>query len=570
MKRKRVTLMPIKFDTTTQTPLTEGGEGYIYEYNGKILKTFKPHIDIATKERKVNAMIKSNLPKSVVKPIDTVLDMRGRFIGYCMEKVAGEEFKRLSNRKFVTANNITTKDILSMLVKVKAVLESLHKQHIYVGDLNDQNILFDTKKNVYLIDCDSWTVGNDKCTVAMDMFKDPKLQADNFNAGTDNYAFSVLAWKSLTRVHPFGGTMEPDISILERMKKGISVIDRQEAKLPRTTKMWNGFSPDLASEFKSVFEDGVRTLSDNMEDMLANLTQCKKDREYYYNKFSSCPYCDSNAQVNKKPISQGVVGGLKLYAIYDGAKIKAVFDRYTYLDNDNCVHNGVEVNAYVSMYRYHYTKDRTWILESPDYFTFDTGKTYHIEKKYKSTVEVRGNKIYYISPKNTLTRLEIMPSGNAIKNICKVSNVAYFAVGGENYCIVNYYTGKLIININGTNTVIDYNSDIVNYGIHYDNMSDKWLIILENSSGKFYTWVINGQMVEYGTDAIRYSCQLNCPCISNSTIFIPVDGKIRGFSYQKSAFKDFECSVVSEESKLIKEKNRFVIVNLENVYHLER
>ena len=46
--------------------------------------------------------------------------------------------------------------------------------------------------------------------------------------------------------------------------------------------------------------------------------------------------------------------------------------------------------------------------------------------------------------------------------------------------------------------------------------------------------------------------------------------KIRGYSYKKSSFKDFECSVVSEESKLIKEKNRFVIVNLENVYCLEK
>lgn len=43
--------MPIKFDTTTRTPLTEGGEGYIYEYNGKIIKTFKQHIDITAKER---------------------------------------------------------------------------------------------------------------------------------------------------------------------------------------------------------------------------------------------------------------------------------------------------------------------------------------------------------------------------------------------------------------------------------------------------------------------------------------------------------------------------------------
>lgn len=107
--------MPIKFDTTTRTPLTEGGEGYIYEYNGKIIKTFKPHIDMAAKERKVNALMKATLPNAVIKPEGMVLDMRGNFSGYYMKKVSGEEFKRLSNRKFVTANNITTKDILGLL-----------------------------------------------------------------------------------------------------------------------------------------------------------------------------------------------------------------------------------------------------------------------------------------------------------------------------------------------------------------------------------------------------------------------------------------------------------------------
>lgn len=562
--------MPIKFDATSQMPLTEGGEGYIYEYNGKIIKTFKPHIDIAAKKRKVNTLMKANLPQAVIKPIDTVLDARGKFIGYCMETVLGEEFKRLSNRKFVTANNITTKDILSMLVKIKSVLENLHKQHIYVGDLNDQNILFDVAGNVYLIDCDSWTVGNDKCTVAMDLFKDPKLLADNFSTDTDNYAFAVLAWKSLTRVHPFGGTMEPDIPILERMEKGISVIDRPEVKLPRTTKDWRGFSPGLIDEFKAFFESELRIMSWNMEDMLANLTQCKKDKEYYYSKFSSCPYCDSDAQVRKKPVSQGTVGGLKLYAIYNGEKVKTVFDRYTYLDHDGYIHNGNLRYVYTSPFRFYYTDDGCEVMDSAECFTAGKNKLYRVEKKYKSAIEVNGNSVYYISPQNTFTRLEVMDSGNAIQNICKVGNTAYFAVNGDNYCIINYYTGKLIVNINGANTIINYDSDIVNYGIHYDDVSGKWMIILENSSGQFYTWVLNGQMVEYGTDAIRYSFQLNCPCISNSTIFIPVDGKIRGFSYQKSAFKDFECSIVSEESKLIKEKNRFVIVNLENVYILEK
>ena len=320
-----------------------------------------------------------------------------------------------------------------------------------------------------------------------------------------------------------------------------------------------------------MFESDLRSLSDSMEDMQNNLSYCKKDKEYYYNKFSMCPYCDSSAQVNKKPISQGTVGGLKLYAIYDGNDIKAVFDRYTYLDNDGYVICGNNKTKYFKGNRYYFATCGAVVYGNEVSFNIEHEHIgHHVLKKYKSTVEIVGNKIYYISNKNTLVELTIVnEQNNGMKALCKVSNTAYFAVSGDNYCVVNYYTGKIIVNVNGTNTVIDYNSDIVNYGIHHDEISGKWLIILEDSKGKFATYVISGGTVEYKTNSIKYACQLNCPCIYNSNIFIPVDGKIRGYSYKKSAFKDFECSVVSEESKLIKEKNRFVIVNLENVYYLE-
>lgn len=563
--------MPLKFDITNKTALTEGGEGAIYEHNGKIIKVFKSHVDLSAKIRKINILMKANLPKEVITPIESVTDNAGRFIGYVMQKVAGEEFKRLSNRKFVTANSIDTKFVLSLLVKLKSILQEIHRQDIYVGDLNDQNILFDMSGNVYFIDCDSWSVGSDRCSVVMDLFKDPKLVADEFNAKTDNYAFMVLAWKSLTRVHPFGGTMNPDILVTERMVKGISVVDRMEVTIPRTAKSWKGFSPDLIDEFKDVFEKGTRTLSGNMEDMLNNLSYCQKDKEYYYGKYSCCPYCDSSAKVNKKPVLQGVVGNLKLYALYDGNNIRTMFDRYTYLDNDGYVVSGNNKEKYSSGARYYFTQNGVFIKDSDSEFGIyhkNNSDTYHIQKKFKSQIIVEGNSVYYISQQNTFVKMEVMQSGNAIKNICKVSNIVYFAVEKGNYCVVNYYAGKVIVNINGINTVIDYKSDILGYGIHHDEITGKWLLIFENKAGRFNTYVIDGNEVEYHTDAIRYNCQLNCPCISNSTIFIPIDGRIRGFNYKKTAFKDFECETVSDESKLIKERNKFVIVNFENTYVL--
>jgi len=92
-----------------------------------------------------------------------------------MDKVDGEEFKKLSNKKFVKANGITKKEILAMLDRLFDVLAELHKQGIYIGDLNDQNILFDKHYDISIIDCDSWSIDSEKCDVAMDLFKDPLL-----------------------------------------------------------------------------------------------------------------------------------------------------------------------------------------------------------------------------------------------------------------------------------------------------------------------------------------------------------------------------------------------------------
>lgn len=561
--------MSITFDCTNKTPLTEGGEGVIYELNGQIIKIYKPVVNMKSKKNKVQMLIKKSLPKEVVSPKEIVVDRNGKFIGFSMDKVEGEEFKKLTNRKFVTANNITTKDVLSMLIKAQNVINELHKENIYIGDLNDQNILFDKQFNIYFIDCDSWTVENEKCEVAMDLFKDPLLNSNNFDEKTDTYAFSILIWKLLTRIHPFGGTMNPDINILERMKNGISVIDNPKVTIPKTIKSWRNLSPTLIKKLKSIFENNTRELSDELSEMFNNLKFCDIDKEYYYSKYLTCPLCDANAKVQTKPLSQGVMSGLKLFSILNANNIKMVMNENSYLDiNDYIVdvRSGKKVKYQYGV-RYYFTSDGYLVEDFLDEFIIHSEKEYRIEKKYKSQIIVEGNHIYYISKQNSFVDMTVLRLGNSIKNICKCSNTSYFEVKDGNYCIVNYYYGKLIININGVNTEIKYNSEIINYGIHYDDITSKWLLLLEDKSGKFKTIILkNG--IDYETEQIKYNCQLSYPCISNSTLFIPVDGKIRGFAYKKSAFKDFECNVVNDGSKLIKKKNKFVIINDENIYSL--
>ena len=561
----------ITFDCTNKTPLAEGGEGIIYELNGEIIKIYKPVVNIKSKENKVRLLINKSLPKEVISPKDIVVNRNNKFIGFSMDKVEGEEFKKLTNKKFVTANNITTKDILLMLTKIQNIINELHKNNIYVGDLNDQNILFDKKLNVYFIDCDSWTVDNEKCEVAMDLFKDPLLQSNNFNEKTDAYSFAILAWKSLTRIHPFGGTINPDMNIIDRMKNGISVINNPKVTIPKTIKSWRNLSPDLIKKLQSIFENHNRDeLSNELNEMLNNLKFCDVDKEYYYGKYLSCPLCDINAKVQMKPISQGVMSGLKLYSILSENDIKMIMNENTYLDTNDYIIDIRSRNKVKYKYgvKYYFTSDGYLIEDLLDEFIIHSEKEYRIEKKYKTQIIVEDNHIYYISRQNSFTDMTVLRLGNSIKQICKCSNTSYFEVKDGNYCIVNYYYGKLILNINGKNIEIKYDTEIINYGIHYDDITSKWLLLLEDKSGKFNTFVFKNGALDYQTDEIKYNCQLSNVCINNSTLFIPIDGKIRGYSYTKSIFKDFECSVVNDESKLIKKKNKFIIINDENIYSL--
>ena len=560
------------FDSTGKVPLTEGGEGTIYLEQGQLLKIYKPVVNLQAKQRKIQLLIEKArekaLPPEVVGPRQIVVNPRGAFIGFSMERVDGEEMRQLANRKFAAANNITTKDILAMLVQVQSVMECLHQNRIFIGDFNDRNILFDRQFRIYFIDCDSGAVEDEKCEVAMDLFRDPLLLTNAFNAETDTYAFAVLAWKLLTRIHPFGGTMDPDRNLIDRMKHGISVIDNPDVRIPKTVKSWRNLSPAVISALKRIFQNQSRELSGELEDMLHSLKFCDVDREYYYGKYTSCPLCDQNARLRMTPQCRGVKGGLTMTAVLAAEDVKMVFDAHLYLDKSDCIVDtrlGKTVKAQYGV-RYYFTSEGYCIEDFAEAFVVHSEKAYRIEKKYKTRIVVEGSQVYFISKHNTLTKMTVLKMGNSIQPVCKCSSTAYFEVKNERYCVVNVYAGKLVISGNEGNTEIKYDTDVIYYGIHYDAVSSQWLLLLEDSAGNHRTYIVKDREVVFETDEIRYGGPLGAPCISSDTVYYPMDGKIRGFAFRRSAYKDFACEIVNEGSVLEKKKNQFVVVNDENVY----
>lgn len=552
--------------------LTEGGEGIIYEYGNDILKIYKSNVNLDSKEKKVKALISKSLPPEVICPKELAYDAKNKFIGYVMPRADGDEIKCFTNKKYLKSYNITTQDLLQILTKIKAVVEELHKQNIIIGDLNDQNILVDKYRNIHFLDCDSWAIGGEKCEVIMDLYRDPLLKGDDFTVDTDTFALSVLIWKTLTRIHPYGGTLDPDIDIMERMQKGITVINNPDVKIPRTIKSWANLSPKLILSLDKIFENKSRELKDELEEMNRNLKYCGIDGEFYYGFFDKCPLCSSGARVLMKPVSQGMVGGLMLYPLLDDDMVKLILNEQLFISSKDRIldMDSHDYGQFIQGVRY-YLMDiagkKSLVEEYDDHFDFEVGQKYSIPKKYKTNIIVDKDQIYFLTNKDALAKLSVTPSGNQMTIIQHTGYDAYFAIEDGHHCIINKYDGKLIICVDGYNVELPYAYKVIGYGLHYDKVTDKWLVLLENSSGSFNTYILKKTM-EYENDKLKYQGSLANICFSNGTIYIPLDNKFRGYNPSKQAFKDFDCGIVSPDSRLIKQKNSFLIVNDENIYKL--
>ena len=562
----------------SQKPLAEGGESYIYNYNSRqVAKIFKKHIDIKDKKNKIESLASLSLSNNIIGPKEIVYDSNGEFIGYIMDKVDGEEFKRLCSKKFIKLNKITIKDIGKMLCDLQNLINDLHSKDIIIGDLNECNILFDKSNNVYLIDVDSWSVGKYKCTVAMESFQDPKMIKNQFTKETDWYAFAILTFKCLTMLHPFGGNTEPEIPILQRMERGISVINNDNILIPKALcKDWKFMSDDLLSDLENIFNKGKRfNIEKSLNNFYSNLKKCDTHNDYYYSKYNKCPICNSDAIINKqipipakpKPKPQKItpVTGIACSALYTSSSINVMLSENVYVDNNNIVHfvgNNI-VYPYNNKLRYYLYDNNTTIINDKSKFVIheNSNPVNEIEKLYGSRIIVHTNGIYYINTNNILTELKYTTSGNVLTPIQQVSFKNYFEVyDKDHYIIINIYDGLKIICVDGYNYEFKEDYKISNYGMHYDPVSGQWLLIIEDNNGKFYMKVFKKDTITYENNKLKLSCDLGDLCHYNKTLYIPKDNAIRGFNYMENRYKDFECSAVTFNCTLIKNNSKFKIV----------
>ena len=171
--------------------ISTGRSGNIYlTQDGKILKMFTSTSFTYIKDREETIKYIKNIDlDEIVKPKHLVY-YDGVFVGYIMEYLP-EGSALWSN-----CENYSFEQKIDKLKAIEEVIKKLHERHIYVCDLNPDNIFFDKEGNVKLIDCDAFVIKDNVINIEVDKkYRDPlnKIVSEK----TDLYAFAITALQLL-------------------------------------------------------------------------------------------------------------------------------------------------------------------------------------------------------------------------------------------------------------------------------------------------------------------------------------------------------------------------------------
>ncbi|GAB4343108.1 MAG: hypothetical protein Kow0037_31000 [Calditrichia bacterium] len=266
----------------------EGGQGAVYQLEDSpkiVVKLFHParlEKDGESLRQKIAALAKYDKfwkEPGLAWPRMLVYDKEGKWIGYAMRKVSGVPLNRLAHpmlhrEYFPGLNRIK---IVQMLLNLTAIVESLHQNDIYIGDLNMENVLCNPQTmSVHIIDNDSFQVKSDgrlyPCPVGRPEMTPPEHHNVDFtkivrNASSDVFSLAILFFQCLMLGrHPFdnvGGE-----SPAKNMKNGRFPYGTEGAAPGRDGAVppgpwytiWSHLTFQMKTLFIAMFKEGIRNI----------------------------------------------------------------------------------------------------------------------------------------------------------------------------------------------------------------------------------------------------------------------------------------------------------------------
>ena len=171
--------------------IASGRSGNIYlTQDGRILKMFTSTSFTYIKDREETLRYIKDLDmEEIVKPKHLVY-YDGVFVGYIMEYLP--EGEALWNK----SSSYSFEEKIEKIKAIEDVMKKLHEKHIYICDLNPDNIFFDKEGKVKLIDCDAFVIKKNVVNDEVDKkYQDPVYKI--VSEKTDLYTFAITSLQLL-------------------------------------------------------------------------------------------------------------------------------------------------------------------------------------------------------------------------------------------------------------------------------------------------------------------------------------------------------------------------------------
>lgn len=180
----------------------QGGEGAVYETNTQyIAKIYYKYKITKRIYEKLQLMISRKVVFSgICFPVEILLNAHNEFVGYLMPKASGHQLQKtmfskpLLNKYFP---NFTKRDMIELCITILKKIEFLHSINVILGDINPNNILVVSPKEVYFVDTDSYQVEGFPCPVGTINFTAPEIQGKKYDSflrsiGNEKFAVATL------------------------------------------------------------------------------------------------------------------------------------------------------------------------------------------------------------------------------------------------------------------------------------------------------------------------------------------------------------------------------------------
>lgn len=267
------------------------------------------------------------------------------------------------------------------------VVSALHAKGYVIGDINESNILVNSKALVTLIDCDSFQVTDEtghihRCPVGKPEFTPPELQGVSFKTVDqlpehDLFGLGVLLFQLLMEgYHPFAGVLTSKASVgrvdLYAIRKGLFPYgDGPGISPPPAAPQFAWLRPQIQQLLLVCFEAG-HSLPTARPDARAwkaelwlpeeALAHCKMVKQHRYSShLDQCPYCEQALAKPSQPMSKAVYAHQLPELIaqtgrsYEQVNQQQMLNAYRYKDSQKTIEQArkvIQCNRYNSLAYY--------------------------------------------------------------------------------------------------------------------------------------------------------------------------------------------------------------------------